>query len=95
MPCLNHLLHMGTTAMASTWPSPGKDLKSQPAIPLVNGTNLARLKQIPIYFFSGSENAVFTPEATDMSYTNAMFSMGLVIWIVGWERGRQMSFGRG
>ena len=69
MPCLNHLLHMGTTAMASTWPSLGKDLKSQPAVPLVNGTNLARLKQIPIYFFSGSENAVFTPEATDMSYT--------------------------
>ena len=69
MPCLNHPLHMGTTAMASTWPSPDKDLNSQPAVPLVNGTNLARLRQIPIYFFSGSENAVFTPEATDMSYT--------------------------
>jgi hypothetical protein len=31
--------------------------------------NLDRLKHIPIFFFSGGDNNVYTPEATDMSYT--------------------------
>lgn len=69
MPCLNHLLLMGTRSMVTTWPSPGKDIERHPAVPLINAANLARMRQIPIYFFSGSENGVFTPEATEMSYT--------------------------
>ena len=31
---------------------------------------MARLKHIPIFFFSGSENDVFSPESTDISYTD-------------------------
>lgn len=36
---------------------------------LVTPENIDRLKGIPILFFSGSENCVFTPENTDISYT--------------------------
>ena len=35
---------------------------------LVTIDHLARLKGIPILLFSGSENVVYSPEATDMSY---------------------------
>ncbi|PVH68463.1 alpha/beta-hydrolase [Cadophora sp. DSE1049] len=39
------------------------------SINLVTPENIDRLKGIPILFFSGSENWVFTPENTDISYT--------------------------
>ena len=70
MPCLNHLLRMGTTSTVTTWPFPSasNDGTSQNVVELVNANNLTHLKHIPIYFFSGSENAVFTPESTDISY---------------------------
>jgi hypothetical protein len=35
---------------------------------LVTDTNIARLKGIPILFFSGSENVTFSPESTSTSY---------------------------
>ncbi|KAL1999346.1 hypothetical protein VTN02DRAFT_4657 [Thermoascus thermophilus] len=35
---------------------------------LITDTNLARLKDIPIFFFSGSKNVVFSPESTTSSY---------------------------
>lgn len=35
---------------------------------LITDTNLARLKDIPIFLFSGSENVVFSPESTTSSY---------------------------
>jgi hypothetical protein len=37
--------------------------------PLTAPTNLRRLKNIPILLFSGSDNKVLTPEATDKTYT--------------------------
>ncbi|KAH7393666.1 hypothetical protein BKA64DRAFT_578312 [Cadophora sp. MPI-SDFR-AT-0126] len=37
--------------------------------PLTTPHNLHRLKNIPILFFSGSDNKVLTPESTDKSYT--------------------------
>jgi hypothetical protein len=36
---------------------------------LVDATNLDHLKHITIFFISGGENDVYTPETTDMSYT--------------------------
>jgi hypothetical protein len=39
------------------------------SINLVTPFNIARLKGIPILFFSGADNAVYTPENTDVSYT--------------------------
>ena len=35
---------------------------------LVTVENLARLKGIPIFLFSGAENTVYSPETTEMSY---------------------------
>ena len=39
------------------------------SINLVTPSNIAKLKGIPIFFFSGTGNAVFAPENTDVSYT--------------------------
>jgi hypothetical protein len=60
---------MGRHGMVTTWPSPSSTDSSASVKELENDINLDHLKHIPIFFFSGSENAVFTPEATDMSYT--------------------------
>lgn len=69
MRCLEHLLRMGTSGIVTTWPSPSSTDSSASARELVDDISLVRLKYIPIFFFSGSENAVFSPEATDISYT--------------------------
>jgi len=37
---------------------------------------MTRLRGIPILFFSGSENAVFDPQSTDISYTRLRDTFG-------------------
>jgi hypothetical protein len=69
MRCLTHLVRIGTTGKVLTWPLPSSTAGSTSARELIDDRNLDRLKSIPIFFFSGSENAVYTPEATDISYT--------------------------
>jgi len=61
-----HLLLNGTQGYVTTWPPPSVGGSS--ATNLVTPANLQRLRNIPIYFFSGSENRVFSPESTDISY---------------------------
>ncbi len=64
MRSLSHLMAMGAKSQAIT------DLSTSPGNQtLVTPENIARLRGIPILFFSGAENAVYTPENTDMSYT--------------------------
>ena len=36
---------------------------------LVTPDNIARLKDLPIFLFSGSENSVYEPENTDVSFS--------------------------
>jgi hypothetical protein len=61
MRSLAHLMSMGRLDHVTT---------NQPAsINLVKPANMERLKGIPILFFSGSENAVYDPESTEISYT--------------------------
>jgi hypothetical protein len=45
---------------------------------LVTDVNIARLKGIPILFFSGTENFVYSPESTTISYSKltSFFSDG-------------------
>ena len=72
MRCLSHLVRMGTSGMVITSPplsSSIDDTGAASAKPLINDINLARLRHIPIFFFSGGDNVVYTPEATDISYT--------------------------
>lgn len=70
MRCLEHLVRMGTSGIVTTWPSPRSTDSSAISVrELIDNVSLVRLKHVPIFFFSGSENAVFTPEATDISYT--------------------------
>ena len=38
--------------------------------------NITRLKGIPILFFSGSENVVYSPESTDRSYSALRDQLG-------------------
>jgi aspartate/methionine/tyrosine aminotransferase len=45
------------------------DGSTSSATDLVTDANLVRFLNVPIYFFSGSENAVYSPESTDLSYT--------------------------
>ena len=40
---------------------------SPSSVNLVTAENVARFKGIPILLFSGAENAVFSPESTDLS----------------------------
>jgi len=48
----------------------GHVISSHPtAVNLVIPFNISRLRGIPIFFFSGSENAVFDPQSTAASYT--------------------------
>jgi len=65
-----HLILNGTQGYVTTWPSPsaGGDAASS-ATNLVTPANVRRLRNIPIYFFSGGDNRVFSPESTDISYT--------------------------
>ena len=67
--CLAHFVRMGRHGMVITWPSPSSTDSSASVKELENDIDLDRLRHIPIFFFSGGENAVFTPEATDISYT--------------------------
>jgi hypothetical protein len=62
-------MHNGIHGYVTTWPSPLADGGDAPATTLVADANLRRLLNVPIYFFSGSENAVYSPESTDISYT--------------------------
>lgn len=58
MRALQHLMKMGLAARAMD--NAGNDLTLK--------NNLDWLKGIPILFLSGSENAVYSPEATDISF---------------------------
>ena len=72
MRCLSHLAQMGTIGMVITTPplsSSTDEIGTTSTRLLINDTNLARLQHIPIFFFSGGDNDVYTPEATDISYT--------------------------
>jgi hypothetical protein len=61
MRSLAHLMSMGRLGHVTTNPPT--------SISLVTPYNLARLKGIPIFFFSGADNTVYAPENTDVSYT--------------------------
>lgn len=61
MRSLSHLMSMGRLGYVTTNPPMSSNL--------VTPHNIARLKGIPILFFSGTENEVFVPENTDVSYT--------------------------
>jgi hypothetical protein len=61
MPSLAHLMSMGRLGHVTTNPPT--------SINLVTPYNISRLKGIPILLFSGSENTVYAPENTDVSYT--------------------------
>lgn len=61
MRSLGHLMEMGQADTVMT---------NAPAlVNLVTPENVARLKGIPILFFSGEKNTVYAPEGTDISYT--------------------------
>jgi hypothetical protein len=68
MRCLEHLVRMGKKGKVFTSPSLSST-DSSPPREMIDDPSLDHLKHIPIFFFSGSDNAVFTPEATDISYT--------------------------
>ncbi|KAF6824728.1 glucose-methanol-choline oxidoreductase [Colletotrichum plurivorum] len=59
MASLQYLMNTGTTSHV---------VDTQGAN-LVTPQNLARLRGLPIFFFSGSENSVYLPENTDTSFT--------------------------
>lgn len=59
MASLQYLMNTGTTSHVVD--TQGNNL--------VTPQNLARLKGLPIFFFSGSENSVYLPENTDTSFT--------------------------
>ncbi|KAK5676539.1 hypothetical protein LTS10_010840 [Elasticomyces elasticus] len=58
MKSLEHLMFMGTHGYVA----------NNDRVSLVTNRNLDRLKGIPILFISGSDNVVFTPEATEQSF---------------------------
>jgi len=65
MNSLKYFMLNGTQGHVTTWTSE----HDAGATDLVTEDNLRRLLGVPIYFFSGSENAVYSPESTDASYT--------------------------
>lgn len=69
MRCLSHLVQMGTSGMVMTSPPLTDEMCNISTRPLIDDINLARLQHIPIFFFSGGESDVYTPESTDISYT--------------------------
>ena len=58
MPALQHIMNMGTAHRVQD--NDGQNL--------VTEENLTRLRGIPIFLFSGAENAVYAPETTEMSF---------------------------
>lgn len=66
MRSLEHLMQMGTKGYVMN--NEGDDLTTP--------RNLAHLKGIPILFFSGTENVVFSPESTDTSYCKLRDAFG-------------------
>jgi hypothetical protein len=63
---------MGTSGMVMTSPPLSLSTHDTGTIstrPLIDDISLARLQHIPIFFFSGGANDVYTPESTDISYT--------------------------
>ena len=61
MVSLAHLMAMGRSGHVMTNTSVSENL--------VTPFNMSRLRGIPIFFFSGSENTVYDPQSTDVSYT--------------------------
>lgn len=61
MTCLHLLMQMGWRGCVTTNAPLFNDLTTD--------TNLRRLRNIPIMFFSGADNKVLTPEATEKSYS--------------------------
>ncbi|KZL72550.1 glucose-methanol-choline oxidoreductase [Colletotrichum incanum] len=59
MASLNHLMYQGTHEYIT-------DSQNEN---LVTPQNIARLKGLPIFFFSGNQNEVYAPENTDISFT--------------------------
>lgn len=62
MTALHLLMHQGSepvSAVTTNAPQPQS---------LVTPANIARLKGIPIFLFSGADNKTLTPESTEMTY---------------------------
>ncbi|GKT52442.1 uncharacterized protein ColSpa_12623 [Colletotrichum spaethianum] len=59
MTSLNHLMYQGTHEYVT-------DSQNEN---LVTPQNIARLKGLPIFFFSGTQNEVYAPDNTDTSFT--------------------------
>lgn len=59
MDCLRHLTHMGCYG----------EVADTHGGPLVTPQNIARLKGLPIFLFSGAENDVYAAHNTDVSFT--------------------------
>lgn len=79
MASLRHLMFQGTHEYAT-------DSQNEN---LVTPQNIARLKGLPIFFFSGSENDVYAPENTDISFTTLSEANGGICYE------RQVFQGRG
>lgn len=59
MTSLEHLMYMGTHGYVT----------DNHNTSLVTKSNLDRLEGVPILFLSGTENVVYSPESTDISFT--------------------------
>lgn len=59
MRSLHHLMYMGVHGYVTD----SQDTS------LLTPQNIARLRGLPIFFFSGAENDVYRPECTDLSFT--------------------------
>ena len=73
MHCFKLLILNGARGYVTTWPPPSAPEAAKAAsfaTNLITPANLQRLRNLPIYFFTGSQNGVFSPESTDISYTN-------------------------
>lgn len=68
MSSLAHQMSMGRLGYVTTNPPT--------SINLVTPINMSRLRGIPILFFSGSENTVYDPQSTDVSYTMLRNELG-------------------
>jgi hypothetical protein len=64
MASLAHLMSMGRLGYATT----NTTATATTATNLVTPANLQRLRGVPILLFSGTDNAVYAPENTDISY---------------------------
>ena len=63
---LEHLMYMGTHGYVAN-----NEKES-----LLTAHNLQRLSGLPIFFISGTDNVVYTPESTDKSYTTLTTTFG-------------------